>query len=118
MKFILIVFFIFITTNCYANKVFYDSKTGLKIVDLSGEKTKEDIKKEFGVSDQVEEVKLDKDETTKIENGKLSKFNYLEEERKVKENKEKQRKSKVKKIKQTLNLTDQEWKDLKEALGI
>ena len=55
-------------------------------------------------------------EVVRVENGKLVKYDYKEENKKISEEKEKAKKLKEKALKQKLNLTDEEFNDLKEVL--
>ena len=113
---LVILIFMMSLSNCFAgNKVFYDPISGKEIIDVSGNKTKEQIKKEFNLT-QVEEVTLGKDEGHRIKNGTIEKYGHKAENDAIKAQKEANRQEKEDSIKQKLGLTNKEFQDLKEAL--
>ena len=98
-------------------KVYFDPETEKEIHDLSGEKSFEDIKKEYGISDLSKSIALGPEEASRIENRSLEKYSIREEfEKNIKEKAEKILGARLK-IKDKLNLTDQDFEDLLTAIG-
>jgi hypothetical protein len=58
-------------------KVFYDSVSNKEIHDISGEKSVEDIKKEFGEA-EYQEVTIENDEVFIVENGVASRRKVID----------------------------------------
>lgn len=103
--------------SCFAEqKAFYDNVTGKHIIDVSGNKPAEQIKNEFGLSNVTEISYDENNETTRIENGTLIKFNYKEENAKIKAEKDKEEKNKKDSVRAKLNLTEKDWQDLQDAI--
>ena len=96
-------------------KVFYDPVSGKEIVDVSGKKTKEQIKKEFNLT-EVKEASLAKNDGYRIKNGEIEKYDRKAESDAKRAEKELARQAKETAIKQKLNLSDEDFKNLKEAL--
>ena len=115
MKYILILFFILFCTEGYCNKVFYDLNTKQEIIDVSGQKTVAQIREEFNLGSVIE-VTLKKDEGYRIKNNSIEVYSVKEEIENGRIAKENSRKNKENSIKTKLNLTDQDFKNLKEAL--
>ena len=99
-----------------ANKVFYDVNTNKEIIDVSGAKTVQQIEKEFGVNSVIE-VTVNKGEGYRIVNDTIEKYDIKKENGDIAKAEEAIRKDKEDRIKQKLNLTTAEFKELKEALG-
>ena len=123
MKKFLILTFLLIPSLAFASqKVFYDSLSDLQIVDVSGQKTAEQIVEEFGLgsADYVQEVTIDEaQESVKInEDGNLVKHNFVAEAQKKAAADKENREYKETLIKNKLGLSDSDWLDLKEALGL
>jgi len=115
-KFIFV--YILMTGVCFGGqKVYFDPQINMEVVDVSGAKSREQIVKEFGLSDSVEEITLNQGEAHKIKNNKLEKYNIAEETEKIKKEKDDAVKSKRTALKSKLGLTDKELKDLKEVLN-
>ena len=96
-------------------KVFLNKETGLEIHDPKGEKTIDDIKKEYGdgVYDQID---LSSTETATVKDNKLEKYDHVKwAEDEINEKKIKKEAS-VTRIKSKLNLTDEDFKDLVTAV--
>jgi len=101
---------------CYADqRVFYDSVTKTEILDVSGKKTIDQIKVEFGLSN-VEMVIIKANESAHVENNKLVKYDYVQENQDIRDVEKAEKDVKKNKIKQKLGLTEADWKDLKDAL--
>jgi len=121
-KYFVLVFLLVPSLAFASQKVFYHSLDGLQIVDVSGQKTIEQIVEEFDLVDAsfIQEIIIDEtQESVRInESGQLVKYNYkLEAQQRADERKEiKERKEFL--IKKKLGLTDSDWVDLKEALGV
>lgn len=113
----IIVLSLALVSNSYAmQKVYYNPTSGKQIVDISGNKTMDKIKQEFGQAD-YQVIEIDENtEGVKVEDGKLKKYNYKEENEKIRQDKEKQIKLKEDKIKEKLGLSNSELQDLKEIL--
>ncbi len=105
MKKILLICLILICVKAEASqRIFYSN--GLIITDASGQKTKAQIEQEFGLTN-VEMIIIDeKTEIGRIENGKLKKYNYKDEQDQKKAEK-KARKDKAKQELKELGLTDE-----------
>lgn len=115
---VVVVLFIFVLSSySYATqKVYYDSIGNKTIIDVSGQKPKEQIIAEFGQADyQVVDID-ENNEAIRVESGKLVKYNYKEENEKIRQEKEKIKKQKEIEVKQKLNLSDKELQDLREVL--
>lgn len=96
-------------------KVFYDPVSGKEIVDISGKKTREQIKSEFNLT-QVEETALADGDGYRVKNGAVEKYDRKAEAEAAKNQKEQDRQAKEDAIKQKLGLTNKEFEDLREAL--
>ena len=97
-------------------RIFYNQDKNLQIDDVSGLKTKGEILEQYNLLD-CQEIEIDElQETVRIIDGKLTKYNYKEENAKLKIEKEEEVKNKKNIIKQKLNLSDEELKMLKEVL--
>ena len=123
MKRFLILIFLLVPSLAFASqKVFYDQISNLRIVDISGQKTKKDIVKEFNLVniDSVQELTIDETQegVKVIGNGTLVKYNYVAEAQKEAEKKKETKEYKEFLIKQKLGLLDSDWLNLKEALGL
>ena len=115
IKFLFI--FLLMAGESYADqKVYYDPQTDKEVVDVSAVKSKEVIKKQFGLSDDVKEMFLSNGEGYRIKDKKIEKYDVAEENKKIKKEKDDANKTKIDAIKQKLNLSDQELKDLRTAL--
>lgn len=112
----LVILIVLITTVSQANTIFYDPVTKQEILDVSDKKTKEIIIRDFGVSEQVEEIKLGKTEHYRIKNDKIEKYDYVFENEQLARQEKDKKDQKAKKFKTKLGLTDQEWEELKEVL--
>ena|SRR3990167_2674313 len=97
-------------------KIFYDKTSGKEIIDVSGVKSIEQIKSEFGDGD-YEEKSLGIGEGHRIKNGKIETYNIAVENEQVKQEKETEKASAISKVKNKLGLTDSELADLKTALS-
>ena len=99
-----------------AQKLFYDASTGKQIVDVSGTKTVEQIKSEFGITNCQEVIFNETKEAVRITNGSPDKYDYIKENSDIKISNDQNKKDKEDKIKQKLGLSDKEFNDLKEAI--
>lgn len=123
MKKILILIFLLVPSLATASqKVFYDSVSDLQIVDVSGQKTKGKIVEEFNLenTDFVQELTIDETQEAVRINGydEIVKYNYVIENEEKKGEEREIREYKESLIKNKLKLTDSDWADLKQALGL
>lgn len=89
-------------------KCFYDATKNLHVTDISGLKSKEQIKEEFSLFGLPQEIGIDEEmETPVVLNGVLSKKNFKQESQANIENKKLLRASLKTKFK-ALNLSDDE----------
>ena len=98
-------------------RVYYDPSTGKEIVDVSGVKSRNKIIMEFGVSNNVQEINISKNESYRIKNGNLEKFDFVQANQSKAEEKKQALKAKENMIKAKLNLSEMEMETLKEVLG-
>ena len=118
-KILIVIISLLFVSNCYAvQKIFYDPISKKEIVDVSGKKTKEEVEKEFGLQN-IQEVTINElqDSYEIVDNELKIKYNYRKEREDRDKLIEQNKKQQEEKIKQKLNLTDEEWEDLKGALG-
>lgn len=113
--FIFILIFLLIASPAFAAKVFYEPSTGKEVYDVSGEKSKEQIEKDFGMT-SVEESVIDSSEGYRISNGKIVKYDLAKEIKDRKKEKEDSLKPKKTRILQKLGLTEEEFQELKDVL--
>ena len=104
-----------LTLSCgiaYAGqKVYYDPVENKQVIDVSGEKSKEDI------CPSCQEITIDeKKEAVRIANGKIVKYDYIKENEQIRKSEKQEKKTKEEEIKTKLSLTEQDWQNLKEAL--
>jgi hypothetical protein len=86
MRFLLVLFLL-ITIPCFAgNIVYYNENTGDQIVDVSGKKSIEEIKREFGEGN-YQSIILGANESAKVVDGKLIKYDYIKENEEIWEDK-------------------------------
>jgi len=116
---ILLVMLLGISRECFAlQRVYYDNATNKTVIDISAQKTREQINKEFGAKDW-QEITIEEDiEAPRVINGQLTKYNYIEENKKISGERAKQLKQKETQIKTKLNLSDKELESLKEVLKV
>ena len=116
-RYIVLITTIFCTLsyNAFADQVFYNKDKDIQIVDVSGKKTLEAIKKEFGEG-SYEQATISSDESYRIKNKKIEVYNHVQENEQAKQDKENARKQKENQVKTKLNLSDAEFKALKESL--
>ena len=111
-----LIFFMMNLSISYAEKnLFYDSINNREIVDISGKKTVDDIKKEYNIAD-VQQIKVKDNEGIKIVNNQAVKYDIDKETKDFKDQRDVARKQKEDIVKQKLNLSDQDFQDLKDAL--
>jgi|SRR3989304_2632373 len=102
-------------------KVFYDSIANKEVYDISGTYTKQYCIDIYGMSaiENIQEVELiSSDYAYEIINGVLQTFNATERTTNEAIAKETERAEKETSIKTTLGLTDQQFLDLKIAMGL
>ena len=105
------------TTFAYANTIWYDPVSKRQIV-ATDEKTKSDMTSKEGISDQITSVKLKECESYSIVNNAIQVKDYCKESKDMAKAKEDAKKIKEAQVKLKLNLSNQEWEDLKQALGL
>jgi hypothetical protein len=100
-------------------KVYYDAVNNKEVVDVSGAKAEADVKAEFGldVATQVLTVDPAANEAHEVVGGVLQKFDAAARGAADAAAREAARQGKETAIKAKLGLTDQDFDDLKEALG-
>jgi|SRR3990167_7098679 len=96
-------------------KIFYDKNTGREIVDISSLKTVDQIKREFGYSEYVEEFILS-DEGYRIKNGKIEKYSVVAERIQEKVRRDYDKTASIDRIKMKLGLSDQDIYDIRKIL--
>lgn len=114
----LIIFFILIFCSSVSadQKIFYLKDKNSYVYDVSGEKTEEQIKKEFN-SDDVVETTVKSNESATFKNNKLEKYDFVKKNKDLEEEKKQSMESKEQSIKTKLNLTDKEFDDLKDIIN-
>jgi len=117
MKKIILAFFMLISFPCFAvQKYFYDPVNEKMINDLSASKTVQQIKSEFNLS-EVQEITIDeKSEAVRVKDGVLIKYNYIEENAKIRKEKQAKIKKEENDIKEMLNISDEGFEKLKKVL--
>jgi hypothetical protein len=102
-------------------KVYYDSVNNKEVVDVSGAKDEAALKAEFGLDVSTQTIELtDDDAYHYINNGTLTKKTKVDHDNETaaaQAARETARAAKETAIKAKLGLTDQDFDDLKEALG-
>jgi len=98
-------------------RVFYDADNNKEVYDVSGNKNIEDIKSEFGLGVNTQQVDTNSEEATEVIDGTLQKFNAKTRGEANAIAKEASRLGKETAMKAKLGLSDEEWADLKVALG-
>ena len=98
------------------HNIFYSN--GSMITDISGKKTKEQAADEFSWNlDSMQNIEIDStSESTKIVDGSLVKYNYIEENTQMATEEKEKKESKIASVKDKLNLSEEDWNNLKEAL--
>ena len=119
MKQILILVFLLIPSLVFGKQVvYYCDDTKSQVYDVSGEKSLEDIKKDFGECN-YDVMDLNKSsDAVRIIDGQLEKYDYVKVNKNKKDAKKANKETKKQLIKAKLGLSNDEWKDLKEALGV
>tara|TARA_Y100000310_G_C20498486_1_gene722726 strand:- start:302 stop:610 length:309 start_codon:yes stop_codon:yes gene_type:complete len=99
-------------------KVFYSHSAKHTITDVSGNKTIDQIKAEFGNYADLQEIEIDPEiEAVKAQpNGDIEKYNRKDETAVAKAAKKAAKDEKEARLKTQLSLSDSDWNDLKEAL--
>lgn len=120
MRTLIIIGVLLITTSVYGSdkKVWYFPATNHTIIDVSGVKTEEQIRNEFKYTkgETVESITKTTDETQKIVDGHLTKYNHKVLDAQIVAAKELDRTEKIERIKTKLGLSNDDWKDLEGAL--
>ena len=98
-------------------KVYFDPQTNKEIVDISGVKSKENVIEEFGLSNSVKEVIIKSGEGYRVKNNEIEKYDIKKEADDAKAARDSSISTKRDSIKQKLNLSDQEFENLKEVLN-
>lgn len=98
------------------SKYFYNKQKDVMIVDVSGSKTLEKVKEEFGDND-YEIVEVNNNESCTIVNGSLVKYNYIDQNNQIKADKEAMKQISKDKIKSKLKISDEDIEDLKAILN-
>ena len=98
------------------HKIFYSN--GSWITDVSNKKTKEQIVDEFSLDiNSIQEIEVDSNfESTKIVDGLLVKHNFIEGNKQIADEKKEKKEARIINVKNNLNLSEEDWDDLKEAL--
>jgi len=101
-----------------SQKIYYDAVNNKEVVDVSGVKDEAQVKADFGldVATQVLEI-TDPDFAHEVVGGTLQSFNAKTRSEAAAAAKEAARAGKETATKAQLGLTDQQFQDLKEALG-
>ena len=94
-------------------KILYNKDTKHEIVDVSGKKTLDQIKFEFGDGDYEEET-LDADDGYRIKNDKIIKYSIKEETDLIIADKKSKKQASIDRIKVKLGLSDKDIEDLME----
>uniref|UniRef100_A0A6M3L4E9 Uncharacterized protein n=1 Tax=viral metagenome TaxID=1070528 RepID=A0A6M3L4E9_9ZZZZ len=116
MRLLIILTILLFTTSAYAGKAFYDPISNRYFTNSAGNRTLEQIKTMYNLSNQTEEVTLGLNEAARVKNGKLEKYNYKQENASIKEVEKNKKDIAKEKIKQKLGLTENEFQDLINAL--
>ena len=117
MKKIVLILCLCLPFVCNAEqKIFLNKTTGLQITDVSGNKTLEEIKTEFGEASYETMVIDETKEATRVKDNKLEKYNFIEEGKAEKAAELVTKNEKIVRAKAILNVSDKDWDDLKEAL--
>lgn len=98
-------------------KVFYDVAANKEVYDISGIKTMDQVKAEFGLGAGTQEVTLGLNEAPEVVGGNLVKFDYVARSAAQLTAREAAREGKETAIKAKLGLSDADFTDLKVALG-
>ena len=97
-------------------KVYYDTFTGKQVIDVSGKKDIDTIKKDFGDGDWQTIFIDEGKEVYEIKDGQLAKSSIKEKQEAKMAKKLAELQPKIDAIKAKLNLTDDDLKTLKEVL--
>ena len=124
MKLLPLLIVLTLSNNTFANQiVYYDIDKNSQVIDVSGKKDFKDIKQEFNLPDNVQILNVSEGEGYEVKNNQLVKYNLknrqkdLEAIAKQKQIEKQQKKEQlISKVKNKLNLTDNEWEDLRGAL--
>ena len=97
--------------------IFYHSD-GSMITDVSGKKTKEQIANEFSWDlDSIQHMEIDASfESTKVVDGSIVKYNFIEANEQIAADVKEKKETKIANVKNKLDLSEEDWEDLKEAL--
>jgi len=98
-------------------RVFYDADNNKDVYDISGAKTVAEVQAEFGLGVNTQQVDLLPDEAAEVVAGALQKFNAKTRNEQAAIDRENSRQGKETSIKAKLGFSNQEFADLKEALG-
>ena len=100
-------------------KIYYDSVNNKEVVDLTGTKNEATVKSDFGLDVTTQVITVDPalNEKPELVAGVLQKFDYKVRNDAAEIARESSRQGKETSIKAKLSLTDQDFADLKEALG-
>ena len=119
MKTLIVLIILLIPKIAYSEQIaYYDPDTKAQIVDVSGLKTQEQIESEFNLKNLEWVVIDEKTEAVRVENGSFVKYNFIDENKAISDQKKAERKTKKENIKTKLNLNESDWKNLLDALGI
>lgn|SRR3990167_4233041 len=116
MPYLWIFLFLLITNNSYASKVFYSALDGKEIIDLSGQKSEQQIREEFGIKGVLQETTLSVVEGHKIENDVIVKYDINEEKDRIQKEQKNEKKKIEDKVKQDLGWNDDQLFTVKEFL--
>ena len=122
MKRLICLFLLFLFSPLYVFATqfsFYDSSSGIHIIDVSGKKSKSQIAEEFGINElTLQGVVVEEDaESVYLDSGILKKKNYKNKQNQANANKKANKKVKKSLIKTKLGFSESDWKNLLEALG-
>lgn len=96
--------------------IFYSG--GSMITDVSGKKTKEQIANEFSWDlDSIQHIEVDASlESTKVVDGSIVKYNFIEANEQIAADVKEKRDTKIASVKDKLDLSEEDWNNLREAL--
>ena len=100
-------------------KVYYDSVNNKEVVDVTGLKAEADVKTEFGLDATTQILVIDHsaNERSEVVNGTLQKFNVITRSENAATARESNRQGKETSVKAKNGWSDQDFADLKTALG-
>jgi len=99
------------------HNIFYYSD-GSMITDVSGKKTKEQIANEFSWDlNSIQHMEIDASiEAVKVVDDTIVKYNFIEANEQIAADVKEKKETKIANVKNKLDLSEEDWEDLKEAL--